>query len=180
MVMGGDVPDAAYWVEVGGDGRAHPYGMYKLVNQREIEVTNSITTTEKNPRRWVILRDGEYEVWVLQRYEAEYGYQLQPDERVSPAERDAIDLKQRALQNPSTVTLDELQSYTERDDPSVLKHVLIAAYYVAKAHPEIPGENVTQLREQLREQTGHVDLDHVPTVKSILQAHENASNNGEP
>lgn len=94
MAFGGDVSDEVMWTRVNGDGRMHPFGMHKVVNRRETEVLNCVSSDENHPRRWVLLRDGEYQIWVQGRYKQEYGYGLQADEKVSEAERDAITLKQ--------------------------------------------------------------------------------------
>lgn len=164
MVYGGDVPDDAHWVQVNGEGRIHPYGMHRMVNRKAIDVVDRISTDDKTSRRWVLLRDGDYEVWGKQRYEQEYGYELQDDERVSEAERDAITLKQRAIRDGTSITLEEVSSYAEFDDPAVHRHALIAGYYAAKANPDVTDDDVAELRELVRDVTGHVDLDHIPTV----------------
>lgn len=169
MLSREDLPADAYWVEVDGDGRIHPYVVYRMVNRSDIEVVDSVTTDGNSLRRYVLLRDGEYEVWVVQRHNQEYGYALRDDEQVSKAEREAITLKQRAIRDGSSVTLEEVLSYAEHDDPAVLSHALIAGYYAVKASSDVPDNALDDLRERVREVTSNVDLDHTPTVKKILR-----------
>lgn len=172
MFSGRDTPDDAYWVEVDGDTRIHPYGMHKTVNRRDVEVVHCVSDDENHPRRWVIVRDGEHEAWVMKRYEDEYGYDLTPDEQVSEVEVEAITLKQRAISDGTCVTLAEASAFSERsNDTDVLKHALIAGYYAAKADPDVADEDVDHLRDKVRKLTGHVDLDHQPTVMGILEEH---------
>jgi hypothetical protein len=166
-----EFPEDAHWVAVNAEGRIHPYGMHRMVNRRDVEVTASVSTDSNNPRRWVLVRDGGYEVWVMQRYQSEYGYELQPDEQVSTAEFDAITLKQRAIEDGESVTLEEVSKFADSDDPPALKHALIAAYYVAQTHEAVSDSDVDQLRKKLREKTGYVDLRHKPTVLEILRNH---------
>ena len=163
-----ETPAEAYWVEVGGSREFHPYGMHRLVNLRGVEVVNSVTDDERHPRRWVLVRDGGHEVWVQRRHEDEYGYPLRPAERVSDRELEAITLKQRAISDGASVSFEEASRFVDSDDPAVLSHALIAGYYAAKADPDVADEDVDDLRETVREKTGHVDTDHVPTVLGIL------------
>jgi hypothetical protein len=163
-----EVPDERYWVEVGSDRRMHPYGLHKVVNFPDVEVVDSISDEDNHPKRWVLLRDGSYEVWVEVAAEEECGYPLQPAEQVSAAERHAITLKQAAMQDGERVSVDEVRTLLESGQPDQRRHALIALYYAAKADPDIPGDAVSRLRERVRKHTGHVDTSHLPTLMGIL------------
>lgn len=168
MISEEDTPDEEYWVEVGGDGRRHPYAMHRTVNRNDVEVVNSVTDEDRNVKRWVIVRDGSYEVWAKVAEQDEYGYPLQPDEQVSAAEVDAITLKQAAISNGESVTIEEARALVDSDDPEQTPHAIFALYYAAQADPDIPDEDVDQLRELMHEHTEHVDTSHKPTLRGIL------------
>lgn len=170
-----DTPDEEYWVEVDGDRRTHPYAMHRTVNQDEVEVVSSISDDDNHPKRWVIVRDGEHEVWVQVAELDTYGYELQPDEQVSDAELEAISLKQAAMRDEwaasddaSTVSVDEAQELVDAGEPDQVGHALVALYYAAKTDPDVPEEDVDDLREIVHEHTDHVDTSHVATVEGIL------------
>lgn len=164
-----DVPEGAYWIEVGGEGRISPYGMFKTTNLSTVEVVNSVTDGEGHPRRWVFVRDGHHEVWVRAAERDEYGYELRPDERVSGAELEAIDLKQAAMRDGTSVSVEAPRSLVESGEPEQGRHALIALYYAAKADPDVTDEDLGALREVTREHTGHVDANHLPTLMRILE-----------
>lgn len=168
MISHEDTPDEKYWVAVNGDGRIHPYAMYKRVNRKDIEVVNSVTGGERAAKRWVIIRGGSYKVWVRVAEQDDYGYELRPDEQVSAAELDAITLKQAAIRNDECVTVEEAQALVDSGDPEQAPHALIALFYAAQADPDIPDDDVDRLRELMHEHTGHVDTSHKPTVMGIL------------
>ena len=171
MSFPGEASDEQYWVEIGGNGRMHPYGMHKTVNQRTLDVVNYISSSNNHPLRWVFVRNGAHEAWVIRKYRDEYGYPLQPEERVSDAELDAITIKHRAINDGNSVTHDDISEVADLDDPDVLQHVIVARYYVAKADPAVPDDELDHLREQLHNITGHADASHVQTDKRILNDH---------
>ena len=179
MIGDRDVPAEAYWVEVGGEGRIPPFGMYKTTNLDSVEVVNSVTNENGNPRRWVFVRDGEHEVWVKAAQRDEYGYELRPDERVSEAELEAIGLKQAAMRDGSSVSVEEARALLESGEPEQARHALIALYYGAKADPDVTDEDVDALREITREHTGHVDTSHLPTLMRILGDVDDGNEDGD-
>ena len=101
-----------------------------------------------------------------------YGYELQPEERVSAAEFDAIVLKCRAIRSDRgggaepavqfdetlAALTDELRS--DEPDPAVCEHLLIATYYAAKIDPDVDDEVVAEFRDVVHEYTNHVDTSH--------------------
>ena len=107
----------------------------------------------------------------------EYGYELQPEERVSAAEFDAIVLKCRAIRSDRgggaepavqfdetlAALTDELRS--DEPDPAVCEHLLIATYYAAKIDPDVDDEVVAEFRDVVHEYTNHVDTSHPETLK---------------
>lgn len=174
MGFPGEASEEQYWVEIEGDGRMLPYGMYKTVNRRDIDVVHKRFSPDDNVRCWVLVRNGAHEAWVIKKYRDEYGYPLWPEERVSEAELDAITIKHRAIDDGASVTHDEISAVADMDDPDVLQHVITARYYVAKADSAVPDDELDHLRERLHDLTGHVDTRHVPTVKRILDDHRNS------
>lgn len=164
-----EVPDEAYWVEVGGESRITPYGMHRFVNQNEVEVVNSITDEDNHPKRWVVVRDGQHEAWVKAADQDEYGYEVRPDERVSETELEAITLKQTAIRDGSSVSVAEAQVLVESGAPDQLRHALVALYYAAEADPGVTDEDVDRLREIMHEHTRHIDTSHMPTLLGILE-----------
>ncbi|MDT3434663.1 hypothetical protein [Haloarcula sp. 1CSR25-25] len=164
-----DIPDEAYWVEVDGDGRTHPCGMHKWVNLKTVDLVHSISSEENAPKRWVLLTDGSHQAWVWGADLEEYGYSLQPDERVSDAELEAITLKQAAIQDESDVSVAEALALIEAGRPEQVHHALVALYYAAKADSDVPDEDVDKFQEVVRYQTGHIDTSHHPTLRRVLE-----------
>lgn len=172
MIPHEETPDEAYWVEVGGESRRHPYGMHKTVNRDDVEVVNCISEeNDKQPKRWVVINEGTYEAWVRVAVRDEYGYDVRPEERVSEPEFEAITLKHEAIRDGSTVPVGEAKSLVENGDPDQVPQALVALYYAAKADPEVPDEDVDTLRELMHEHTRHVDTSHTPTLRRILDDH---------
>lgn len=171
MIPTEDTPDEAYWVEVSGDGRRHPYGMHKTVNLDDVEVVNCISDDDRHPKRWVIIRHGKHEAWVQVAEKDEYGYEVSQEERVSETELEAITLKQSAIRNGSDVSVGEAKALVETGDPDQIRHALVALYYVSKADPDVTDEDVDTLRELMHEHTRHVDTSHKPTLRRILDDH---------
>ncbi len=145
------------------------YAMFKTVNLDCIEVTNCVSDSENYAIRWVFIRDGEYEAWVKVPHVEEYGYEIQPDERVSEAELEAIILKQRAIQDGPSVSMATVRDLLEQKHEDQLPHALVALYYAAKADPTVPEAEVDSIRELVHEHTGYVDTSHQPTVRRILE-----------
>ncbi len=163
-----DMPDEAYWVEVGGDGRIHPYGMHKMVNRDDVEVVNVVSDEDNHPKRWVIVKDGKHSAWVKKSEHEEYGYEVQPDERVSDAKLEAIELKQQAIQDGSSLSVQEARALVDTREPEQIPHALVALFYAAKADPDVTTEDLDTLREIMHENTRHVDTNHKPTLEGIL------------
>lgn len=169
MFLDNNTPDEAYWMEVGGDGRIHPYAMHREVNRNDVEVVSSVTDEDNHPKRWVLIKDGTYEAWVQAAETDEYGYHPQPEERVSESELDAISLKHAAIQDGGNVAVEEAKDMVDTGNRDQVRHAFIALYYAAKADSEIPDEDVDTLREAMHEHTRHVDTNHLPTLKGILE-----------
>ena len=152
--------------------RVDPYLSYRHTIQTDTEVIHRVTDSDDSIIRNVFVRNGSYEVWVKVRSLNEYGYELQPEERVSEAEFEAICLKHSAMKANSTVSLDDaysaLSEAVENDEEDAVDHLLIATYYAAKADPEIDENTVGDLRDFVHEQTGHVDTSHPETVRGAL------------
>jgi hypothetical protein len=163
-----DVSPEAYWTKVGREQRKHPYDMHRTVNLDYIEVIHSVSDEENHPKRWVIVNDGTIEVWVRVADLDDYGYELQPDERVSAAELEAINLKHAAMRDGTHVPVEEALAFVESATSEQLHHALIALYYAAKADPTVPADDVDTLRETVHEHTSHVDTSHTPTLLAIL------------
>lgn len=161
-------PEDAYWVNVDGDGKMHPYQMYKTVNRADVEVTSSITDDASRVYRWVFIRHGEYEAWVRVESAERYGYEIRDDERVSEDELATITLKHNAMNDGAAVSYQTALDHVEPSHPTAATHAIIAAYYAAKADPSISDRRVDALREIVHTSTGHVDTSHVPTVSRIL------------
>lgn len=166
------------WVNVETGKRRHPYDMHKTVNQASIEVVSSESDDENHPKRWVWVRDGEQQVWVKANALDEYGYELQPEERVSEAELAAIQLKCDAIRADRLVGADPAvrfneayealeEAVNEDADNAVIEHLIIATYYAAKMDPDMD-DSVDELRELVHEQTSHVDTSHPETLKQVL------------
>lgn len=168
MISDEDFPEEEHWTEVGGEGQLNPYSMHKIVNQNTVEVLECISDEDRSPQRWVFIRDGEYEVWVKEKYKDEYGYELQPEEQVSESQLEGIKLKQGAMKNGEDVSVEEARELVYTGEPEQVGYALIALYYAAKSDPEIPDEDLDKIRETMTEHTGHVDTSHKPTVKRIL------------
>ncbi len=164
-----DTPDEAFWLEVGGEGRLHPYAMHRHVNRDDVEVVSVVSDEENHPKRWVVIQDGEYRCWVKVTSQDEYGYELRTDEQVSDAELEAIALKHAAIRDGSSVSVEAAKALVDRGEPGQVRHALIALYYAAKADSGVPDEDVARIREVVTEYTGHVDTSHHPTVMGILR-----------
>lgn len=169
MLSSRDTPDDAYWTEVGGDSRLHPYGMHKTVNRNAVEVVKAVVDDNNNPKRWVLVRDGTHEAWVRIADADEYGYPLRPAELVSKAELKAINLKHEAIQDGSSVQVETARTLVDTGGPDQVRHGLVALYYAAKADPDVTDADVDNLREVMHEHTRHVDTSHEPTVRGILE-----------
>ena len=177
-----DVPPEREWVNIKTETRIHPYEMYKITSMDYVEVINKETDDEETIVRWVLLRDGEYEVWVKAAARDAYGYARRPGERVSEAEREAIALKCDAIETDRTIGADSTVSFSDamvrltdeldKDDPdlAVAGHLLIATYYAAKQETALENEFVDELRELVHEQTGHVDTSHPETLRDTLDS----------
>lgn len=174
-----EVPPEEEWLNVKTGDRRHPYGMYKYVNRKDIEVVSSISDEDNRPKRWVYVHKGKYCVWFKASAEDEYGYDLQPEERVSDAEFDAIQLKCDAIeadqfQNADpAVYFDEAyealeEAVNEKAELAVIEHLIIATYYAAKMDPEMDEDFVDDLREIVHEKTNHVDTSHPETLNNAL------------
>lgn len=170
------VPEENKFVNITKGTRMHPFGMHKLVNLNTVEVVQSVTDDDNHPRRYVLLEDGDYEVWVKRKDKEDYGYELQDDERLPQSEFDAIVLKHRAMKEDPEITLETVQDEITNDTPPrALEHLIIAAFYAAKADPDLPSEAVDQLRDYMHEHTRHVDTSHKPTLKRILEENLNST-----
>lgn len=163
-----DTSPEQYWIKVGSDQRKHPYAIHKTVNRNDVEVVHSISDDENHPKRWVILRDGTLEAWVRVADQDEYGYEIQPDERLSEAELEVINLKHAAIRDGSSVPVEEARALVESDNTEQIHHALIALYYAAKADSAVPEDDVDILRETMHEHTNHIDTSHSPTLKKVL------------
>lgn len=162
-------PEEKKYLNVGTKKRIRPYALHRRINRPDVEVVQSNTDEDSRFMRIVATSNGDYEVWVRVEFADEYGYALTPDERVTEAEFDAITLKQRAINGDPEITLGTVQAEIEdATSPSVLEHLVIAAFYAAKADPDVHADTVDELRELMHDQTNHVDTTHVPTLKSIL------------
>jgi hypothetical protein len=167
IISKSDVPEEKLWVEVGEGGRINPYGVHKTVNQDHVEVTNSVSE-DGRVKRWVFFKDGEHRAWVQVAAEDEYGYEVQPEERLSEAKREALELKHAAIRDGSDVVIEDALAFLETADSKQLPHAVIAVYYAAKEDPRITDEGVDSLREIVHEHTNHVDTSHKPTVRKLL------------
>lgn len=172
-----ETPDDVYWVQVNtdtdedGSGEGvHPYAMHREVNRRDVDVINCVSDSDNHPRRWVVVRSGEIEVFVIRKYMHEYGYALTDAERVSDVEVEAINLKHTAMSGNETVEFTDAVALVESETPEQSTHGLIAAYYVAKNNDDFTEEDVDELRELVHEKTSHVDISHSETVKEILSS----------
>jgi hypothetical protein len=169
VISDSDPPDEEYWEEVASGRRIHPYGMFRKVNRDDVEIVNSISDENDAPRRWVIVVDGRYEAWVRVANWDEYGYEIRPGEHVSEAEREAIELKQAAMGIDPDVTVAEARELVESDDPEQIRHGLVALLHAATADPDVPDEDVDEIRKLVHEHTGYVDTSHVPTVMDVIR-----------
>lgn len=169
MYTPSEAPPETNLVLVGGDRLMSSYSMFKTVNLDFIEVTNSVSDSDNYAIRWVFIREGEYEAWVKVPHVEEYGYEIQPDERVSEAELEAIVLKQRAIRPGKSVSMAAVTELLEREHPDQIYHGLVALLHAAKADPTVPATEVDSIRDRLHERTGYVDTDHPPTVRRILE-----------
>ena len=184
-----DVPPEREWVNIETETRIHPYEMHKIASLDYVEVINRETDDTGTIKRWVLFRDGKYEVWVKAAARDAYGYAHQPDEQVSNAEREAITLKCDAIETDRTVGADptvslgdamlRLTDELNQDDPdlAVAGHLLIATYYAAKQEPALEDSFVDDLRELVHEQTGHVDTSHPETLRETLDSAVNGDTN---
>ena len=184
-----DVPPEREWVNIETETRIHPYEMYKITSMDYVEVINKETDDEGRIARWVLLRGGEYEVWVEAAARDAYGYPRQPDEQVSDAEREAITLKCDAIETDRTIGADPSVSLSDammrltdelnKDDSDLMVagHLLIATYYAAKQEPAVEDGFVDDLRELVHEQTGHVDTSHPETLRETLDSAVNGDTN---
>ena len=175
-----EVPPEKEWINVETGDRKHPFSMFKTTNLPYVEVTASESNEKNHSRRWVYIHDGEYQVWVHASTQDEYGYELQPEERVSEREFEAINLKCRAIKTDRVggaepdvrfnealdVLTDELQS--DEPDSTVCAHLLIATYYAAKTDPSVDDEVVVEFRDLVHEYTSHVDTSHPETLQRTL------------
>lgn len=168
MISDIDVPPEAYWTELESNRRKHPYGMHRTVNLDYVEVIHSISDEENHPKRWVLVNDGTVEVWVQVGDLEEYGYELQPDEQVSSAELEAINLKHAAIRDGTSVSVKEARTFVESSNSEQMSHALITLYYTAKADSTVAEDTIEKLRDIIQEHTGHVDTSHIPTVVEIL------------
>lgn len=116
--------------------------MHKKVNRNDIEVVNSVTDDENHPKRWVLVRDGEYQVWVRVAEADEYRYELQPEECVLEAELEAISLKQAALQDGTAVSVEGARALVDSGEVEQIQHPLVVVCYAAKANPDVTDEDV--------------------------------------
>lgn len=180
-------PEHKHWENIETGERIHPYLAYKHDPRNDIELVAQQSNDEGKIKRRVIIRDGEYEVWVQVEALDEYGYDLQPEETVSDAEFDAIVFKRELMEADSIIgeteppaTFEEadakLQDALDDGEQDAINHRLIAHYYAAKMDPDVPDEMVEELRELMQEQTGHVDTS-VPEVlgKTLDKAREGSS-----
>lgn len=160
--MIGSVPPEKEFINVETGTRIHPYGRYKTINFPEVELVSSVTDEDDAFIREVTIRDGEYEVWVKAGFYNEYGYELQPAERVSAAEFRAICLKQRAMGEEGDVTVSEIRELLDPEPPAeAVEHLLIAVYYAMKVDPEVDEKTVTEYHDSMREKTGYFDRDRI-------------------
>lgn len=165
------IPEAdyeEYWIQVGGEGRMHPYSMHKTVSQDEVDVTHCVSDDVRHPRRWIFIRNGEHEALAMKRYAEEYGYDVRPEERISTDELEAIQLKQEAIRDGASVSVEEARELVSEGTAEKLPHALIALFYAAKADPDVTDNDVAELREIVHDHTRHVDTSHIPTVKRLL------------
>ena len=174
-------PPEREWINVATGDRIHPYSMHKIANLAYVEVTNKETDQNGSLKRWVLIRDGEYETWVEAAAQDVYGYPRRPGEEVSQAEREAIELKCRAIRTDRTVGADPDVSIgdalaplieelaTDEPNHAVARHLLIATYYAAKQNPGLEEGIVGELRELVHESTGHVDTSHPGSLQGALE-----------
>jgi len=152
--------------------RIHPYLSYRHTIQSDTEVIHSVTDSDDSVIRSVFVRNGSYEVWVKVGSLDEHGYELQPEERVSEGEFEAICLKHRAINSDPAVSLNDaystLTEAVENNEEDAIDHLLIATYYAAKINPEVEEDTVADLRDFVHEQTGHVDTSDPGAVLGAL------------
>ena len=86
-----DVPPKREWVNIETETRIHPYEMYKITSMACVEVISKETEGNGTIKRYVVLRDGEYEVWVEASAKDTLVDERRPDERVSEAGREATE-----------------------------------------------------------------------------------------
>jgi len=152
--------------------RIHPYLSYRHTIQSDTEVIHRVTDSDDSIIRNVFVRNGSYEVWVKVGSLDEHGYELQPEERVSEAEFEAICLKHKAMNSDPAVSLDDaysaLTEAVEKEEKEAVDHLLIATYYTAKTDSEIDEDIVADLRDFVHQQTGHVDTSDPEIVRGAL------------
>jgi hypothetical protein len=152
--------------------RIHPYLSYRHTIQSGTEVIHRVTDSDDSVIRNVFVRNGSYEVWVKVGSLDEHGYELQPEERVSEAEFEAICFKHKAMKANPKISLDDaysaLTEVVENEEEDAVDHLLIATYYAAKADPEVDKNTVGDLRDFVHEQTGYVDTSDPETVLGAL------------
>jgi hypothetical protein len=157
-------------VETGA--RIHPYLSYRHTIQSDTEVIHRVTDSDDSIIRNVFVRNGSYEVWVKVGSLNEHGYELQPEERVSEAEFEAICLKHKAMKANPKISLDyaysALTEAVENEEEDAINHLLIATYHAAKTDPEVDENTIGDLRDFVHEQTGHVDTSDPETVRGAL------------
>jgi hypothetical protein len=163
-----DIPAEKYWEQIREDRQMHPYAMYKMVNRDTVEVVASAPSGDASTKRFVLVKNGAYEVWVKTAEQQTYGYPLDPQECVSETELEAITLKHAALRDGANVAVSDAKALIDAGESDQLHHALIGLYYAAKADTDIPSNDVAKIRDLMHDQTGHVDTNHKPTLQRIL------------
>lgn len=176
-----EVPPEKECINIETGDRMHPFSMFKTTNLPCVEVTASESDEENHSRRWVYIRDGEYQVWVHASAQDEYGYKLQPEERVSAGAFEAIVLKCRVIKSDRrnsaepAVRFDEtLKTLTDElrsaePDPAVCEHLLVATHYAAKTDSDVEEDVASEFRDVVHEYTNHVDTTHPETLQRTLE-----------
>lgn len=107
------VPREREWIDVGTGRRLHPYELYRIASVDYVEVVTRETDETGTVRRYVLLCDGEYEVWVEASARDTYGYDRRSDERVPEAEREAIELECAAVESDRTLGAEPTVSFSD-------------------------------------------------------------------
>lgn len=164
------VPPEKEYINVDTGERIHPFLAYKYTTPKSVEVVNVIADDQhQRILRQVYISNGTYKVWVRASAADEYGYPLQPEERLPDEEFAAVRMKQDAMGRDPDVTFDEVcDAISEADSAAAAHHLAIAAYYALKRDPKYSEDVVERFHDVMEVTTGHVDFEKPENVRRVL------------